>query len=90
MADITRSEIIQRLLNVRSYTAEDLGADGFRCAGERSSRPVVLVGLDTLTAIIEFLAEDNQREKNRVDVNAEIARQLKIVRERLDDLDHSG
>ncbi len=61
--DMTRTGIIRRLLNVKSYTAEDLGAHGFNCSGQRTSRPVVLVGLDTVTAIIDYLAEANQFEK---------------------------
>ena len=84
MADMTRFGIIKRLLEVESYTAEQLGAVGFRCADERSSRPVVLVGLDTVAAIIEYLAEDNQRDRQANEILVELERQIQETKEKLE------
>jgi hypothetical protein len=60
MPTLTRSEIISRLLNLRSYTAEELGADAFIKGDEVNHTPVLLIGIDTISDIINFLAEDLQ------------------------------
>jgi hypothetical protein len=60
MTTSTRSEIIRRLLNVESYTPEDLGATLFIKGDEFNYTPVVLVGIDTVSEIINFLASDLQ------------------------------
>ena len=97
MAD--KQEIIRRLLNVKSYTAEELGASGFTLNGDRSTRPVILVGLDTVADIIDYLCEgiqhdeQNQRLIEDLEAQANIERQVQKINDEMhkisDDLKNS-
>jgi hypothetical protein len=74
----TRSDIIRRFLNVESYTPEDLGFAVFTKDGEFNHTPVVLVGIDTVSDIINFLAEDNAAERELNETKAELVASVKI------------